>query len=168
MLTICTHCNGRFEVDESAIGREATCPDCEERFVVRDAADVEMEQLKESPPPPEAPQPISVPTNNSGFSGNHPKSTREISTGNPKGRFIRPWECVVIDIVALILAVPAVVVVIIGLIGLVGSLNSERVYVSALLSYGITALALFTPATLLFAFSKMLYMLGKIEYNQHK
>ncbi len=167
MLTICTHCNGKFEVDESAIGRAATCPDCEERFVVRDATDVEMEQLKESPPPPEAPQPAPAPSNNSGFSGNH-RSAREISTGNPKGRFIRPWECVVIDIVALILAVPAVVVIIIGLIGLVGSLNSERVYVSEFLSYGITVLALFTPATLLFAFSKMLYILGKIEYNQQK
>jgi len=151
MLTICTHCNGKFEVDESAIGREATCPDCEERFVVRNATDVEMDAIKAA-----------------SFAPLPKKKPAGISAGNTKARFIRPWECVVIDIVALILAVPAVVVIIIGLIGLVGSLNSERVYVSEFLSYGITVLALFTPATLLFAFSKMLYILGKIEYNQQK
>lgn len=80
MLTICTHCNGKFEVDESAIGREATCPDCEERFVVRDAADVEMEQHKDAQQTQEVPKSPSVPFSNSNSSNNNQRM-KENPTG---------------------------------------------------------------------------------------
>jgi excisionase family DNA binding protein len=51
MITVCTHCQKRFKVNDKFEGRQAPCPNCKKEFILTDSA-------KTAPvPPPKTPPP---------------------------------------------------------------------------------------------------------------